>query len=97
MNNNQYQYGSWALITGATGTPMAHTDGMDMDKVPMPWMEPNQVAKIGLRNLGGRRAVDIPGRLNRIMNLMMSRLIPRKVAVNLFGTMMGRAVDPSLI
>ena len=85
------------LSPGATRTEMTETlDGVDMESVPMPWMDADAVARIGLRDLGRKSSV-IPGVLNNLMMFMMTRLMPSRPALNMFGSMMSRAIDPQLL
>ena len=50
-------------------------------------MEPAPVVTQSLRNLGKRTFV-IPGAMNRFMVWMMSTLVPRRIAVSMWGRMM---------
>ena len=50
-------------------------------------MDTEPVVTISLRNLGKRTMV-IPGSMNRFMTWMMSNLLPRRVAVSMWGKMM---------
>lgn len=84
------------LSPGATRTEMMETEGMDTSKMPMPWMDAKDVAAVGAKSLGKKSSV-IPGRMNSIMNFMASRLMPHQFALNMFGTMMGRTMDPALM
>ncbi len=47
------------------------------------------------QNALGRKSIVIPGRMNRVMNRMMS-FLPRSTASSVFGTMMGRATVTDL-
>ena len=80
---------------GATRTP-----GYEASKPStQPWiapaaMDPDKVVAEALRALG-RRQVLIPGRANRWMQILLSRLLPRAVAVRVMGkTMEGLYGDP---
>jgi len=89
------------LSPGPTRTPMVtEMKGMDLGKLPMVWMDPDAVARAGLRALPGRRST-IAGFVNQVMTFAMSRLLPRSWAAKMFGTMMGSAMtdeakDPKL-
>ncbi|MEM7117852.1 MAG: SDR family oxidoreductase [Chloroflexota bacterium] len=84
------------LSPGATRTEMAEMDGTDMSKVPMTWMTAEAVAEVGLKALGQKTAV-IPGTLNNMMTTMMTRIMPRKAALTMFGSMMAKTMDPALL
>jgi short-subunit dehydrogenase len=84
------------LSPGATRTEMIKMEGTSMKDAPMPWMDADQVARIGIKNLGKKTAV-IPGVVNNIMVFMMSRLMPRSAAMNMFGSMMFKIMDPAIV
>lgn len=85
------------LSPGATRTEMTETlDGVNMEDVPMPWMNADAVARIGLDSLGRKSSV-IPGFLNNVMMFVMTRLMPTRPALNIFGNMMSKAIDPQLL
>ena len=84
------------LMPGATRTEMAEVEGTDMSKVPMNWMDAAPVAAVGLNALG-KKAVVVPGILNKVMTFMMTRLMPRKSASGMFGGMMKKAMDPAIV
>lgn len=50
-------------------------------------MQPTPTVKTSLKNLG-KRTVVIPGLMNKAMFVMMSRFMPRPMAVRMFGMMM---------
>ncbi len=89
------------LSPGPTRTPMVNEfEGMDMEKLPMVWMEPDAVARIGLAALPKRKST-IAGGVNTVMTFFMARLLPRSWAAKMFGTMMGSVMsdevkDPKL-
>lgn len=85
------------LSPGATRTEMVDSiEGADMEKAPMPWMNADAVAQVGLRSLGRKSSV-IPGFLNKAMMFMMTRLMPTQPALNMFGGIMAKVVDPRLL
>ena len=79
------------LSPGPTDTPMAAATGIDFATMGMKVMDPTDVAAVGLAALG-RRQNAIPGARNKMMALMMTRLMPRRVVGALFHNMMGRAL-----
>ncbi|MEM7336061.1 MAG: SDR family oxidoreductase [Chloroflexota bacterium] len=84
------------LSPGATRTEMADMEGANLKNAPMPWMNADDVARIGIRNLGRKSAV-IPGFLNNVMILMMSKLMPRSLAMKMFGSMMANMMDDEIV
>lgn len=85
------------LSPGATRTEMVESiEGADMEKAPMPWMNADAVAQVGLRSLGRKSSV-IPGFLNKLMMFVMTRLMPTQPALNMFGGIMSKVVDPQLL
>ncbi len=84
------------LSPGATHTEMENMEGMDFSKVPMSWMEADQVASTGVQALG-RKSMVIPGGMNNMMNFMATKLMPRQTALSMFGKMMAKAMDPAIL
>ena len=84
------------LSPGGTRTEMVKTEGADMTNMPMPWMDADEVARVGIKNLGKKSAV-IPGFMNNMMVFMMSRLMPRQFAMSMFGNMMSGMMDPEIV
>jgi short-subunit dehydrogenase len=80
---------------GPTRTEMVDMEGVDFGRVPVAWMDPDQVAQAAVRGLG-RRAVVIPGLANRIQTFVFTRLMPRRAASAIWSTLMGRVTDPAL-
>jgi hypothetical protein len=80
------------LSPGPTDTPMAAGTGIDFAKMGMSKMSPHEVAMSGLSALG-RRMDAIPGGKNRLMAWMMSRLMSRARAANMFKLMLKRATS----
>ncbi len=91
---NEHSIDVLSLSPGATRTEMAQTEGADLDSLPMPWMDASRVASIGLKKIGRKPAV-IAGKRNTAMTLMM-RMMPRQLALKMFGKMMRGATDESL-
>ncbi len=84
------------LSPGPTRTPMIEEfEGMDMEKLPMSWMNPDAVARIGIAALPRSRSV-IAGRINTFMNFVMTRLLPRTWTAKMFGSMMGSVMTDEL-
>ncbi len=81
---------------GPTRTEMVEMDGVDLGKVPVAWMEAEAVAHKSLNALG-RRSVLVPGAPNKFMRFVTTRLMPRRAAVAMWGSLMGRATDDELL
>lgn len=79
---------------GPTRTEMVDMDGVDFGRVPVAWMDPEQVAEAAVRGLG-RRAVIIPGLANRFQAFVFTRMLSRRVASRIWSALMGRVTDPS--
>ncbi len=79
------------LSPGATRTAMAEHDDVDMGGLPMPWMDAETVARIGLASIGKKPSV-ITGKRNKLMVFMMTRLMPRRMSYKMFGQMMKRSM-----
>jgi len=79
------------LSPGPTDTPMVAATGIDFGSMGMAVMQPPPVAKTGIAALGVR-AHAVPGLRNRVMLLMMTRLMPRRWVGAMFQMMMGRAL-----
>ena len=67
-----------ACCAGAVRTP--GYSGAAAGKDAPGTLDPEQVVEAALRALG-RRPVVIPGRLNRVANVFMTRLLPRRAAI----------------
>ena len=81
---------------GATHTEMVEMEGTHMADAPMPWMDADEVARIGIKNLGQKSAV-ITGAMNNVMVFIMSRLMPRQLGLNMFGGIMKKVMDQELV
>ena len=79
------------LSPGPTDTPMAAGTGIDFASMGMVVMRPEDVAAAGLSALG-RSAHAVPGVRNKLMLVMMTRLMPRWLVGRMFRWMMGRAL-----
>ncbi|MCH7588273.1 MAG: SDR family NAD(P)-dependent oxidoreductase [Chloroflexi bacterium] len=84
------------LSPGPTRTEMVDAVGVDFSKVPMNWMKAGTVAAAGLRALG-HKSMLVPGGINKKMVTMMTRFMPRQMALSMFGSMMSKTMDPSLL
>ncbi len=85
------------LVPGPTRTEMAETEGTDFSNMPdMMWMDPANVAAAGLNGLGRQRVI-VPGGMNKVMRFMMTRVMSRSTASDMFGGMMKRAMDPAIV
>lgn len=83
------------LSPGVTDTPMSKGDDLDWSKAPFSIMSPEDTALEGLNGLG-RKAVVIPGRKNRIMMYVTTKLLPLKMAIKMGGEMTEKVV-PSVL
>jgi uncharacterized protein len=79
------------LSPGPTDTPMAASTGIDFASMGMAVMRPDDVAAAGLAALG-RSAHAVPGFRNKLMVMMMTRLLPRGLVGQMFRWMMGKAL-----
>ncbi len=81
---------------GGTRTEMVEMEGTKMSDAPMPWMDADKVAQVGIKNLGKKSAV-IPGAINNVMIFMMTRLMPRALTMKIFGKMMSDMMDAEMV
>lgn len=87
-------------IAGATRTPGFEASEADVEAPALapPMMEPGAVAEAGLAALGRKPAV-ITGLANRVSQLALNRLLPRRAAVSIMGRTMdglyGGPPDPA--
>jgi short-subunit dehydrogenase len=79
-----------ALLPGPTDTEGPRRTGVDPYKAPVAPMQPDAVARAGLRALG-RRPVVIPGFANRLTALIL-RLVPRAFATRQAGRLVRRVL-----
>ena len=85
------------LLPGATRTEMAAKEGADFSHVPgFMWSNSDDVACAGLAALG-KKAVVIPGAVNRISTFIMSKMLPRRFASIAFGKTIQQAIAKELI
>ena len=84
------------VAPGPTRTGMFGIDTVDFSKLPMHWMQPEQVAHIALNNLG-KRSVVVPGNLNKTLSFMMGKVFSRHFAQKMFGTMMKPAMPKQIL
>lgn len=82
------------LAPGPTDTEGLHTtEGVDFTVLPMPMMATTTVVRIALKKLG-RRALVIPGRMNRFADALGKYVMPRSVMTALFGRVVAKALVP---
>jgi short-subunit dehydrogenase len=72
-----------ACRAGATRTPN-YEASKPSDKVKVPLMEPEAVARRALDSLGKRPSV-VPGFINRLGDVFMTRLLSRRAAIRFMG------------
>ena len=84
------------LAPGPTKTGMFGIESVDFSKMPMHWMQPEKVVEIALKNLG-KRAIVVPGRLNKTMSFMMGKVMSRSFAQKIFGSMMKPALPKDIL
>ena len=83
------------LAPGPTDTEGLHeAEGIDFTSLPLPLMTTTAVVGAALKGLG-RRAVVIPGFMNRLGDLLGTHLLPRSWMTALFGRMLSRATSHS--
>lgn len=73
-----------ACVAGATSTPSYLNTGPEYGFIRPGVMEPRKVAALALQALG-KKAFFIPGLSNKINYFVLSRMLPRKLAVSLFN------------
>ena len=82
------------LVPGITRTAMieqTERSGVDFSRIPLPWMEVTPVVAAGLDALGKDSCV-IPGMINKLVVLVLRRLLPRRRGVNTYGRMLEKAI-----
>ena len=81
------------VAPGPTRTEgIENAEGIDFSRMPLPLMAPERVVRTALRRLG-RTPLVIPGRINRLNDLIGRHLMPRRLQTALFGALVGRALD----
>lgn len=80
---------------GPTKTELVESEGVNFDGMPVIWMDPFQVVDASLKALG-RRSEIIPGIPNRMQRLMFTRLMPRRTARFIWGSLMKKVVADEL-
>lgn len=83
------------LSPGLTNTPMAKSTGVDWGKTPMKPLEPELVAKAGLKGLG-KKLLIVPGVMNKIM-AGMSKHSPIQMLAGMNRKMMAKAIKEDLL
>ncbi|GLR73092.1 SDR family NAD(P)-dependent oxidoreductase [Agaribacter marinus] len=84
------------ILPGPTRTEMMEMEGVDTSKMPDMFMEPSSVVNVGLNALGKKTFVT-PGAMNRMMGFMMSRIFSKHFAQKMFGGMLSKSMDKSLV
>ncbi len=79
-----------ACCAGATRTP-GYANASDQDAPGT--LDPEDVAEQALRALG-RRPMMVPGRVNRLADFFLNRLLSRKAAVTIMGASTSGLVQP---
>jgi len=81
------------LSPGPTHTEgVEEAAGIDFGALPLPMMAPKRVVAKSLKRLG-RRALVVPGPVNKVMDVMGKYLTPRPVLTRMFGFLLSRALD----
>jgi uncharacterized protein len=81
------------LSPGPTETEGVRTaEGIDFAKLPLPMMTPEVVVTKALNGLG-RRALVVPGRTNKIIDVLAKYFSPRPVLIRMFGLLLSKALD----
>jgi len=83
-----------ACCAGATRTPNYIASRPRRGRVDAPEMEPGQVVGEALSALGSRGSL-VAGTTNRLLDLLMHRLLPRSLAVRIMGSSMRRMYSSS--
>ncbi|PSW15780.1 short-chain dehydrogenase [Photobacterium rosenbergii] len=81
------------LSPGLTKTPMADKTGVNWNKVPFAAKEPQDVARIALKNMG-KKVVIVPGLRNQI-SAFSANLTPRKLLNTMVEKIMSSALPES--
>jgi short-subunit dehydrogenase len=80
------------LTPGPTDTEgLQSIDGFDPSKLPIRAMPPERVARVGLEALG-KKALVIPGVLNKFADALGKYVLPRTLAAKLAASVMAKAV-----
>lgn len=81
------------LSPGPTNTEgVQSAEGIDFTKLPLPMMKPEAVVTKALNGLG-RRSLVIPGRINKITDVVAKYFSPRPVLTRMYGFLLSRALD----
>jgi short-subunit dehydrogenase len=80
------------LAPGPTKTEgFVGAEGIDFSKLPLPAMAPKLVVRAALKGLG-RKAIVIPGVLNRISDALGKYVLPRTTSARVFGKLLAEAL-----
>jgi uncharacterized protein len=84
------------LTPGPTRTEgFVGAEGIDFSKLPLPAMAPKSVVRAALKGLG-RKAIVIPGAMNRISDALGKYVLPRTLSARMFGKLLAKALRPPL-
>lgn len=85
------------LAPGTTETPGTRNDeGIDNSKLGVSFMKVGDVVDEALKNFG-RRAVVIPGGMNKFSYFLSKRILSRMAMTKLLGKIMRKAMSPDII
>lgn len=73
---------------------LENASGIDFSRMGGPTMDPSQVARTALKNLGERAHV-VPGFANRLADAAGRHLLPRSVSSTMYGRIIERALTSS--
>jgi short-subunit dehydrogenase len=80
------------LAPGPTKTEgFVGAEGIDFTKLPLPAMSPTSVVRAALKGLG-RKAIVIPGVMNRISDVLGKYALPRTTSARMFGKLLAKAL-----
>ena len=80
------------LAPGPTKTEgFVGAEGIDFSKLPLPAMTPTSVVRAALNGLG-RKAIVIPGVMNRISDALGKYVLPRTTSAWVFGKLLAKAL-----
>ena len=84
------------VTPGTTETPgTMRAPNVDNSKLGVAFMSPKIVVNLALKNFG-KKAVYIPGGMNKFSFFLGKRILPRMSMTRLIGKIMKKAVHPSV-
>lgn len=84
-------------VPGPTSTPALHDrSDIDLGKIPGPVLSPEKVVELGLNGLAKNKPIVITGRMNRMMDKMFRRVLPRQAGRNMMGSMVNKYAPAEL-